>query len=219
MAAMRPRGDGPPVSRTRLVAAMGDHGHPVVRATPDRVGALATVFGRAFVGEPMTRWSFGTDGDIEARLTRAFACFLEQVVGLGLVWATVAGDGAAVWVPPNRFADLAVHPWSHPQITALTEDDGRRYGAFWHWVDSHHPADPVWVLDSIAVEPTVQGRGLGAALIATGIELAKADGVGAFLSTGTERNVQIYERCGFSLTEVADPPDGGPAIYFMRWDP
>jgi hypothetical protein len=79
----------------------------------------------------MTRWSFGTDGDIEARLTRAFACFLEQVVGLGLVWATVAGDGAAVWVPPNRFADLAEHPWSHPQITALTEDDGRRYGAFW----------------------------------------------------------------------------------------
>jgi GNAT superfamily N-acetyltransferase len=77
----------------------------------------------------------------------------------------------------------------------------------------------VWVLDSIAVEPTVQGRGLGAALIATGIELAKADRVGAFLSTGTKRNVQIYERCGFSLTEVADPPDGGPAIYFMRWDP
>lgn len=163
--------------------------------------------------------SFGTDGDIEARLTRAFACFLEQVVGIGLVWATVAGDGAAVWVPPDRFADLAVHPWSHPQITALTEDDGRRYGAFWDWVDSHHPADPVWVLDSIAVEPTVQGRGLGAALIATGIELAKADGVSAFLSTGTERNVQIYERCGFSLTEVADPADGGPAIYFMRWDP
>jgi GNAT superfamily N-acetyltransferase len=167
----------------------------------------------------MTRWSFGTDGDIEARLVQAFACLMEQVVGLGFVWETVPAGGAAVWVPPDGFGDVAVHPWSHPHIIALTVDRGRRYGAFWDWVESHTPAEPVWVLDSIAVEPTAQGRGLGAALIASGIELARADGVGAFLSTATQRNVQIYERCGFAVSEVADSPDGGPTIYFMRWNP
>src|SRR5450755_2019557 len=57
------------------------------------------------------------------------------------------------------------------------------------------------------------------ALVAAGLALARADGIGAFLSTGTERNVEIYRRCGFRLAEVADAPEGGPTIYFMRWDP
>jgi GNAT superfamily N-acetyltransferase len=198
---------------------MGDPGSEVTRATPGRVGALAPVFGRAFVAEPMTRWSLGGHGDAENRLTRAFACFLKQVLGLGLVWESATGRGAAVWVPPGQFQDWAVHPWSQPQITALTEDGGRRYRVFWDWVDSYHPAEPVWLLDSIAVDPAVQGRGLGAALIAVGLALARADGIGAFLSTGTARNVQIYQRCGFRVTDVADAPDGGPTIYFMRWAP
>jgi ribosomal protein S18 acetylase RimI-like enzyme len=191
----------------------------VVQATPDRIGALAPVFGRAFVDEPMTQWSVGDRGDVADRLTRCFACFLEQVLGLGLVWEVDAGNGAAVWVSPNRFADWDVHPWSHPKITALTDDGGRRYTRFWDWVGSHHPAEPLWQLDSIAVEPTAQGQSLGAALIARGLALAQADGVGAFLSTGTARNVTIYRRCGFHVVKEADAPDGGPKIYFMRWDP
>jgi hypothetical protein len=145
---------------------MSDRGSDVLRATPARVGAVATVFGRAFVGEPMTRWSLGGHGDVEDRLTRAFACLLQQELGLGLAWESAGGRGAAIWIPPDAFEGWAVHPWSQPQITALTEDGGRRYGVFWDWVDSYHPADPVWLLDSIAVDP-----------------------------------------------------DGGPTIYFMRWDP
>jgi GNAT superfamily N-acetyltransferase len=191
----------------------------VVPATPDRIGTLAPVFGRAFVGEPMTRWSLGEHGDVEDRMTRAFAGFLEQVLGLGVVWEIGAGSGAAVWVPPHRFDAWAVHPWNHPQITALTDDGGRRYEGFWDWVDTHHSGEPLWLLDSIAVEPAAQGRGLGAALIAAGLALARADGIGAFLSTGTQRNVEIYERSGFRIVEVADAPGGGPTIYFMRWDP
>jgi hypothetical protein len=51
------------------------------------------------------------------------------------------------------------------------------------------------------------------------VALAGADGIGAFLSTGTARNVTIYARSGFRVVEEADAPDGGPRIYFMRWDP
>jgi GNAT superfamily N-acetyltransferase len=191
----------------------------VAQATPDRIGALTPVFARAFVDEPMMRWSLGGRGDAVDRLTRCFGYFLEQVLDLGLVWEVGAGNGAAVWVPPNRFDDCDVHPWSQPRITALTEDDGRRYTRFWDWEDSHHPAEPMWQLDSIAVEPAAQGQGLGAVLISTGLALAQADGIGAFLSTGTERNVTIYARSGFRVVHEADAPDGGPSIYFMRWDP
>jgi hypothetical protein len=101
-----------PDREARLEALMSNRKLEVVQATPDRIGALAPVFGRAFVDEPMTQWSVGDRGDVADRLTRCFACFLEQVLGLGLVWEVDAGNGAAVWVSPNRFADWDVHPWS-----------------------------------------------------------------------------------------------------------
>jgi predicted N-acetyltransferase YhbS len=86
-------------------------------------------------------------------------------------------------------------------------------------VESHAPEQPAWLLDSIAVEPAVQGRGLGRALIEAGLARAHAGGMGAFLSTGTPGNVAIYRRCGFEVVEEADAPGGGPRIWFMRWDP
>jgi GNAT superfamily N-acetyltransferase len=197
----------------------GDPTVEVVQSTPDRAGALAPVFGRAFVDDPMMRWSLGVDGDLESRLRRCFTCFLEQVLEFGVVWEVRAGSGAAVWVPPQVGDDGNRDPWTHPGITALTTDGGRRYDAFWTWVESHLPAEPLWQLDSIAVEPTAQGRGLGAALIAAGLARARADDIGAWLCTGAARNVDIYGRCGFRLVEEAHAPDVGPTVYFMRWDP
>ena len=168
----------------------------MTRATSDRISALAPVFGRAFVDEPMTQWSLGERGEAADRLTSAFTYFLEPVISLGLVWEVAAGNGAAVWIPPNHFDDWDVHPRG-VAITALTDDDGRRYTRFWDWVDSHNPAEPLWQLDSIAVDPAAQGQGLGTMLVAAGLALAQADGVGAFLSTGSARNVSIYARSGF----------------------
>ncbi len=46
---------------------------------------------------------------------------------------------------------------------------------------------------------TRHGRGIGRALIEAGLAKARADGTGAFLSTGTAANVTIYGRCGFRV--------------------
>jgi GNAT superfamily N-acetyltransferase len=200
-------------------AAFGADVIEVTPAGPDRLLALAPVFGRAFVDEPMMRWPMGNHDDVVERFTRAFAYFLEDVLGRGFVWEAGDADGAAVWVPPDRSVAWEDHAWNQPRITELTDDGGRRYDAFWDWVDSHTPRDPVWLLDSIAVEPALQGRGLGSALIAAGLARGRADGLGAFLSTGTLDNVSIYRRSGFRVVEDHDAPDGGPHIWFMRWDP
>lgn len=65
----------------------------------------------------------------------------------------------------------------------------------------------------------------GSRLIEFGLGLARADdagafleNAGAFLETGTPRNVPYYERFGFRSVDDADA-DGGPHIWFMRWDP
>jgi GNAT superfamily N-acetyltransferase len=197
---------------------------PLIAVSPagmDRLLALAPVFGRAFVNEPMMRWPMGEtqDKDLAERFTRCFAFFLEIALGLGLVWEAGTASGAAVWVPPGRFESWEDHPWNQLRIHALADDDGHRYDAFWRWIDSQSPSEPLWQLDSIAVDPRIQGRGCGTALILAGLERARADGVGAFLSTGTERNVSIYRRCGFRVVEDLDAPGKGPRIWFMRWDP
>jgi GNAT superfamily N-acetyltransferase len=191
----------------------------VARASPDRLSALAPVFGRAFVNEPMMRWPMGERGDVVERFTRCFGYVLEALLGLGFVWEAGDAVGAAFWMPPDASGAWAEHPWSQPRISALTDDGGHRYEAFWDWVDSRSPAEPLWLLDSIAVAPEAQGRGYGKALIAAGQALARADRVAAFLSTGTPRNVSIYGRCGFRVVESLDAPGGGPHVWFMRWDP
>jgi GNAT superfamily N-acetyltransferase len=193
----------------------------VSRAGSDRLAVLAPMFGRAFVNEPMMRWPMGEmqGEDLAEKFTRCFGFFLEIALGLGLVWEAGTASGAAVWVPPGRFESWEDHPWNQQRIHALADDGGRRYDAFWRWIDSQSPSEPLWQLDSIAVDPRTQGRGCGTALILAGLERARADGVGAFLSTGTERNVSIYRRCGFRVVEDLDAPGNGPRIWFMRWDP
>jgi GNAT superfamily N-acetyltransferase len=191
----------------------------VTVAGPDRRAMLSSVFGRAFVDEPMMRWPLGEHGDIVARFTRCFSYFFESALGLGLVLEAGPGRGGAVWIPPGEFESWENHPWNQPGIDELTDDGGRRYDAFWRWVEAHSPEEPLWQLDSIAVEPANQGHGYGAALIRAGQARAHAAGIGAFLSTGTRGNVDIYQRCGFRVVEDLDAPDDGPHIWFMRWDP
>jgi ribosomal protein S18 acetylase RimI-like enzyme len=167
----------------------------------------------------MMRWPLGEHEDLVERFTRCFSYFLDEVVDLGIVWEAGPGMGGAVWIPPQLFSTWENHPWSQARIDALTDDGGRRYDSFWRWVDSNSPDEPLWQLDSIAVDPRCQGRGYGGALIAAGLARAQSDGLGAFLSTGTPRNVSIYSRSGFRVVEDLDAPGGGPHIWFMRWDP
>jgi GNAT superfamily N-acetyltransferase len=191
----------------------------IAQAAPDRLSALARVFGRAFVDEPMMRWPMGAHGDVVYRFTRCFAHVLAGVLGLGFVSEAGDAKGGAIWFPPHRSETQTDDPWNGPEISALTDDGGRRREEFWDWVHSRTPDEPLWELDSIAVEPAAQGRGIGAALIGFGLARARSDGVGAFLATGTRGNVAIYRRSGFRVVEDADSPSGGPHIWFMRWDP
>jgi predicted N-acetyltransferase YhbS len=89
----------------------------------------------------------------------------------------------------------------------------------WEWVASKIPREPLWHLDSAAVLPGWQGRGIGSALIEFGLEHTRESGTAIVLETGTPRNVPLYERHGFHVVEEADSPERGPHIWFMRRDP
>ena len=93
----------------------------------------------------------------------------------GVVWEAADGRGALVLVPPERaevWDDALAHVDDSTTHDA-TDDGGRRHERFWAWVASKIPPGPLWHLDSVAVEPGWQGRGIGSALIAFGLEQAR----------------------------------------------
>ena len=81
------------------------------------------------------------------------------------------------------------------------------------------PAEPLWYLDQLGVDPSHQGEGVGGALVRFGLERAAAAGLPAFLETAKERNLGFYASLGFRVVDEGTVPDGGPRIWFMRSDP
>jgi ribosomal protein S18 acetylase RimI-like enzyme len=191
----------------------------IVAATPDRVPELAELLGQAFADDPIITWPFPVAGDV-ARTTRLFEILDGEFSRSDMLWEVPRARGVAMWVPPDGFeryldAELA----TRDPVTALTEDDGKRYQAFWDWIESNLPDESQWFLDHVAVARSERGRGVGSALVRFGLERAAGDDVTTTLETARPENIPIYEHLGFETYLEADAPDGGPHLWFMRADP
>lgn len=189
----------------------------IARATPDRLGALAGVLGRAFIAEPMIQWPLHGEGT-PASVTAMFHILYEGPITKGIVWEAGEAEGVAVWVPPGEAGEVLDAHEGRDRYGGLVPDGGARYEAMWAWLEGKVPEEPLWYLDAIAVDPPRQRTGVGSALVRHGLALAEDDGVGAFLETSQPTNVGYYERFGFRVTDEGDAPGGGPHVWFMRRD-
>ena len=195
--------------------------HPPVEirpAGPGRVTALAGVFGRAFVTEPMFEW--GLSGpDLEARMIRAFELYLARLAPLGIVWEAGDALGAMVLVSDDRLAEWSAAVVDDSLIGDLADDGGARHVTYWTWVSSMLSNERTWQIDSVAVEGFARGRGIASALIRHGLERSRRAGCATTLETGSPGNLPIYEHLGFRVIAEGDPPGGGPHAWFLRKDP
>jgi GNAT superfamily N-acetyltransferase len=185
--------------------------------------AAAEALALAFAADPCWAHLLPDDGSRAERLLAYFTSEIaSQVPGYRQVWVTEDGGGAAIWAPPGR--------WRVP-LGMTVREASRMLGVFGRRLplalrallrlEGHHPKSPGhWYLNYLGVEPRRQGRGLGGALLRPVLELCDREGVPAHLEASTERNRVLYERNGFSLTEVFDMPGrGGPPIREMWRDP
>jgi ribosomal protein S18 acetylase RimI-like enzyme len=181
---------------------------------PTAVDTLA----RAFADYPYTRHVIAAE-DHEERIRRFQELCLTRVgMVYGRVWVADGGRAVAVWTTPDGdpspvFAELG------PLLGDLAGDRAAAYESAERAVAPHRPREPAWFLDTVAVAPEAQGRGLGSAVLAPGVEAAARAGHPAFLETSSERNVSFYERLGFRVTADVVLPDGGPRTWCMRRDP
>ncbi len=195
---------------------------PQVRvATTSEIPTLATILARAFDRDPLVDWWARKDGRRGAVIEEMFAHALKRNVPLGSVYVTEDGTGVALWEAPNVPAPGLRGMLDAWRLFARVAG-WRHFPAVWRslrMLDAHHPHTPHYYLLAIGVLPGQQGRGIGTALMRPVLERCNREGVPGYLVCTTSRNIPLYERNGFHVTETLQMPKDGPLQWLMWRDP
>jgi GNAT superfamily N-acetyltransferase len=129
--------------------------------------------------------------------------------------------GVAGWLPPGSFPRSSLQEFARDVRAArlLARVRNRAQAArLLREVDHRHLREPHWYLAILATDPTVQGRGIGTALLAPVLERCDRDGIVAYTETQKASNVSWYARSGFAVTDEIQLP-GTPTVWCLRRDP
>jgi ribosomal protein S18 acetylase RimI-like enzyme len=192
----------------------------VRRAGAADLPALTRMLTRAFDDDPVARFACPRDDLRPWMLDRFHGARDRQMLRAGEIWMTPGGESAAVWAAPGRWRsslrdDLAFsRAMLHPRLVRRAPLVG--WGLF-GLERRHPPRPPHWYLATLGTDPDAQGRGLGTAVLGPVLEECDRDGVGAYLESSKDRNVDYYARFGFRVTEEVRLPHG-PRLWLMWRD-
>jgi ribosomal protein S18 acetylase RimI-like enzyme len=193
----------------------------VRRARETDVSGLAAMLARAFLDDPVASWAFPALPQRPGALECFQAIRLRQLLGDEEVWTTDERTCAALWAPPDRWRttlrqDAALlRCFAHPRLLTRVP----LVLAGWLGLERRHPsARPHYYLAVLGTDPAHQGRGLGSSVLAPVLERCDEDGVGAFLESSKERNIDFYARHGFRVLRELRLTRG-PRMWQMWRDP
>jgi GNAT superfamily N-acetyltransferase len=194
-------------------------GRAVRSASRADVPELAAVLSRAFADKPPFTWVL-PDDELRARVQPAmFHAALRYIYPVERGTEVLLENGAilagAVWAPPGSWR---APPWQQLRtipglIRALGIRHFRQYAQRGKAVEDAlqraHPSDPHWYLAALGTDPRAQAKGVGSALVRTGLERCDREGEPAYLEC-LERLVPYYERFGFEITGAIEMPEDVP---------
>jgi GNAT superfamily N-acetyltransferase len=147
-----------------------------------------------------------------------FAAEMEQYVlrNGGTVWTTSEYDGAVAQLPPGA--------WEFPK--SMTGKEAmkwlRAFGTrvllasrVQRLLEERHLGEPHFYVRLVGVRTTLQGQGLGSALMRPTLERADSAGLPTYLEASSNRSAALYERLGFVHLGALELP-GGPPVWPMR---
>ena len=179
---------------------------------------LAAMLARAFYDDPVTAWFYPDAGRRMKHARRFFGIRLRQLADQELIYTTAERSGAALWTQPGRWReDLRQSLMLLPMLPVLLPRIVRSTAAV-REIERRHPVVPHYYLSVIGTEPEQQGGGIGSALLIPVLQRCDADGVGAYLESSKESNVDFYVRHGFAVTERIELPSG-PPLWLMWREP
>ena len=133
------------------------------------VDTLAQVFARAFFDDPIVRYVLPEESTREWRLVRLYAVYVRFFRRYGLCSIHPQRTAAALWAPPGTYPpSLMQHLRLLPEIIhafGLVRVP-RALRVLGHLDRTHPLGRPHWYLGLLGVEPALQRRGMGHALLA-----------------------------------------------------
>lgn len=201
----------------RPATAPGDPG--MRPATPADLQGLKTVLAEAFFDDPMFGWLIPEESKRHARLRRYFGVDLRYyVLPRGRVWTTADLTGASLTLPPGK--------WRVPPHATLLQGTAfgphilraAKVGAAMEWRHSREIRGPHYYVRDIGVHPSMQGKGLGSALMCPTLDRCDREGLPAYIEASSERSAALYERLGFQHTKELRV-GGSPPLWLMIRQP
>jgi ribosomal protein S18 acetylase RimI-like enzyme len=184
----------------------------LVRA--DEIDTAARVLSDAFVDEDgLNYWL--KQGSAKDRVRRVFfnaavrdVVHANRRIDVALDGGSLAG--AAIWLKPGDKA-FDLPPLREfmllPLLLRVSGFEGMgKATALGRQLTALHPRVPHAHLVFLGVSPIAQGRGVGSAMLKHALAPVDAAGLHAYLEASTERNVALYERHGFVVTNELKLP-------------
>ena len=185
----------------------------VVTAEETRVAARTLAKG--FYDDPVFAWTLPDEERRRRNLADFLEAFARPYVRHGESYLADDATGAALWLPPGReLVPAEEEPGFIAELEATTAEDAGRLFELLEIFDQHHPEGTYRVLQLLAVEPQLQSRGIGSALMTPGLARSDREQVPTYLEATSERSIPFYERHGFEVIGEIEVPDG-PTLFAM----
>ena len=183
---------------------------------------LTAVLARSFDDDPVANWFVAQDKRRARRIYDFMGVSLTKMtLPHGECYTTPDLQGGALWTPPGKWKLGVLQQLM--LIPAIAKSTGwkriPKVMAGINAVEKKHPGEPHYYLMVLGTEPELQGRGIGSQLMAPVLARCDQERVPAYLESSKEKNLPLYERNGFKVTEEFVIPDGGPKLWLMWRDP
>jgi ribosomal protein S18 acetylase RimI-like enzyme len=196
---------------------------PIEPLAPALIGKAVETLVRAFEGDPMFGWIFPEPRTRTRALRRLNQIPVRYGLRYGRVMQADDAGAVAIWIPPGRRITMGGMIRSG-MLTMPFHVGLRAFGQFgaantaMERIHHRHMLEPHWYLFVLGVDPSLQRRGAGTALLEEGLARADAAKVPSYLETSHERNLSFYQRHGFRVLESAPLGEGAPSGWAMRRD-
>ncbi|MGE3074032.1 MAG: GNAT family N-acetyltransferase [Dehalococcoidia bacterium] len=193
----------------------------VRKATAEDRKKLSAVMARAFDDDPIANWFAAQDKRRARRIYDFIDVAFQITAPYGEIYTTDSLEGGAYWTPPDKWKMGMVQQLKLLPAMVRTASLRRipKVMGGLNAIEKKHPHEPHYYLLMLGVEPDLQGRGIGTQLMAPILERCDREKMPAYLESSKEKNIPLYERNGFKVTEKFQVPNGGPPVWLMWRDP
>jgi ribosomal protein S18 acetylase RimI-like enzyme len=171
---------------------------PIIKiATESDEAPVIDLLVLAFSTDPGARWTWPDPHQYAAHFREFVKALGGKAFAHQSAYYLEGYGGASLWLPPNvRPDEEAIMALFRRTASPQIQSDLARV---FEKMGGYHPKEPHWYLPLLGVDPSLQGNGLGAALVKHGLIPCDRDNKLAYLESTNARNIPLYQRHGFEV--------------------